>query len=138
MTGNSIYITKYDADRLSDIINGKGLPEGTEPESLENLKNELTRARIVDPADIPPDVITMNSRVCLEDLETGEDEAYTLVFPDQADLEQGRISVLAPVGVGMLGYRIGDIFTWKVPQGECQYRVKEITYQPEAAGDYHL
>ena len=87
---------------------------------------------------MPHDVVTMNSRVQLVDLDTGEAMTYTLVFPDDADLRQGKISVLAPIGTAMLGYRVGDTFEWRVPAGLRRLKIEAILYQPEAAGDYHL
>jgi len=72
------------------------------------------------------------------DLDTGEEEIYTLVFPENADLKQGKISVFAPIGTAMLGYEVGDIFEWEVPAGKRSLRVEKILYQPEASGDYHL
>ena len=63
---------------------------------------------------------------------------YALVFPQDADLAQGKISVLAPIGTAMLGYRVGDVFSWQVPSGERRIKVEAILYQPEAAGDYDL
>jgi regulator of nucleoside diphosphate kinase len=98
----------------------------------------LDHAKIVSSSDIPKDVITMNSQVCLVDQSTQKEEVFTLVFPQDADISQGRISVLAPIGTAMLGYRVGQVFQWKVPVGERTLKVKEILYQPEAAGDYHL
>ena len=73
-----------------------------------SLERELNRAKVVQPAEIPADVITMNSRVHLKDLEAGEDLFYTLVFPSDADFGQNRISILAPIGTALLGYRVGD------------------------------
>jgi len=138
LAADDIFITEYDAQRLRALLSGSGIPEGTEADSVDNLRHELSRAKILAPRDIPPDVVTMNSRVCLVDLETGDEEAFTLAFPDDADVEQGRISVLAPVGIAMLGYRTGDVFTWKVPKGECRFRIKEISFQPEASGNFEL
>ena len=83
-------------------------------------------------------IFTMNSTVHLVDTRTGEKEAFTLVFPRDADIEQGRISVLAPVGTAILGYRAGDTFVWSVPGGERHLRIEAVTYQPEASGDYDL
>jgi regulator of nucleoside diphosphate kinase len=80
----------------------------------------------------------MNSRVGLVDLDTEEEMVYTLVFPHEADITQSKISVLAPIGTAILGYRVGDTLTWQVPDGMRRLRVKQILYQPEAAGDYHL
>jgi regulator of nucleoside diphosphate kinase len=63
---------------------------------------------------------------------------YTLVFPEQADYEVRRISVLAPIGTAMLGQREGDEFEWVVPDGPVRLRVEKVIYQPEAAGHFHL
>ena len=97
------------------------------------LEQELDRAQIVSPSQVPEDVVTMNSRVRVKDVETGEDKTYTLVFPRDADFAQGKISVLAPIGTAILGYRVGDVIEWRVPGGRRKLRVEEVMYQPEAA-----
>lgn len=84
---------------------------------LKALTEDLHRAVIVDPKDVFSDVITMNSRADLVDLDNGETVTFTLVFPRESNVEEEKISVLAPIGAGMLGYRIGDEFEWKVPDG---------------------
>jgi regulator of nucleoside diphosphate kinase len=63
---------------------------------------------------------------------------YSLVFPNEADADEGRISILAPVGTAMIGYRVGDVIEWQVPSGLRRLKVEEIIYQPEASGDYLL
>jgi regulator of nucleoside diphosphate kinase len=108
------------------------------PTDLQALADELDRAEVIAAKDVPADVITMNSRVRLLDLDTGEEETYTLVFPDDADINRNRISVLAPVGTGMLGYGVGDVIEWQVPGGIRRLKVASVLYQPEAAGDYNL
>jgi regulator of nucleoside diphosphate kinase len=134
----TIYITQFDMARLREqILQARRLTSGTLP-SLAKLDAELNRATVVDATSVPPDVITMNSRVRLLDLDTGEEMVFTLVFPAEADITESKISVLAPIGTAMLGYRAGDTFTWEVPDGERTLQVKELLYQPEAAGDYHL
>ena len=80
----------------------------------------------------------MNSKVCLRDLDTGEELEYTLVFPGDANLEAGKISILAPVGTALIGYRSGDRISWTVPGGIRKLKIIKVLYQPEAAGDYHL
>jgi len=107
-------------------------------DDLKELEAELNRGTVVAPQEVPGDVITMNSKARLIDLDTGEEMIYTLVFPDDADIDQNKISVLAPIGTAMLGYRVGDTFEWQVPEGLRRLSVEEILYQPEAAGDYHL
>jgi regulator of nucleoside diphosphate kinase len=104
---------------------------------LKALGEELRRAVIVDPKEVPADVITMNSRAELLDLDSGETVTFRLVFPPEANIEEEKISVLAPIGAGMLGYRAGDVFEWKVPEGVRRMKVTKVHYQPEAAGDFH-
>lgn len=134
MNPRVIYITEADMRRLKPLIESMK----TSRDDLRGLQAELLQARVVAPKEVPPDVITMNSKARLRDLEDGEEVTYTLVFPDQANIEQGRISVVAPVGTAMLGHRVGDEFEWEVPAGSVRLRVEEVLYQPEAAGHYHL
>ena len=106
--------------------------------NLDSLQKEVMRARIVKPEQISRDVITMNSKVRLRDLDSGEAIKCTLVYPEDADITQNRISILAPVGTGILGYSVGDVVEWKVPAGIRRLKVEKILYQPEASADYHL
>jgi regulator of nucleoside diphosphate kinase len=80
----------------------------------------------------------MRSKARLRDLDTGREMVYSLVFPDDADSNKGKISILAPVGTAMIGYGTGDIIEWKVPAGLRTLKVDAVLYQPEASGDYHL
>lgn len=137
VNNRQIFITDFDLERLEDLIENSSRRSSRDGKHLEGLELELLKADVVPPAGIPPDVITMNSRVCLQDMETGDDLVYTLVFPTDADLESGRISVLAPIGTAMIGYRVGDTIQWQVPAGTRKFKVKSMLYQPEAAGDYH-
>jgi regulator of nucleoside diphosphate kinase len=99
--------------------------------NLADLRTELERAEIVESVDVPADVITMESTVRLRDLDTGERETYTLVYPDQANIADNKLSILAPIGIGILGYRVGDVVRWRVPSGRRRLRVEEVVYQPE-------
>ena len=101
------------------------------------MDSELDRAEAVKPEEIPTDVITMNSTFRLRDLDTGEEVVYTLVFPADADSKNRKISVLAPIGTAVLGYRVGDTVEWEVPAGIKRLKVDSIVYQPEAAREYH-
>jgi regulator of nucleoside diphosphate kinase len=138
MTERKIHITEFDNKRLRDLLTEASYSEYRGSEYLDDLEQELDRAMIVDPKKVPPDLVTMNSQVRLEDLDTGEEMVYTLVFPEDADHTHNKISILAPIGTAMLGYRVGDIFEWKVPEGLSKMKIKEILYQPESSGDYHL
>jgi regulator of nucleoside diphosphate kinase len=135
---NKIYISEFDIKRLKGLI--KFAEERWDKRVvpyLEELDEELDRAEIVKSEEISSDVITMNSTFRLSDLDSGEESVYTLVFPAKADSTKGKISILAPVGTAVLGYRVGNTVEWKVPAGLKRLRVKAIVYQPEAAGDYH-
>lgn len=138
MSGKPIQITEFDLQRLRRLILGAQSTEYRQSEYLEKLQMELDRAIIVDPKEIPPTVVTMNSTIELLDLDASELETYTLVFPEDADISQGKISVLAPIGTAMLGYEIGDVFEWDVPAGKRRLRVERILYQPESSGDFDL
>jgi regulator of nucleoside diphosphate kinase len=138
MSGKPIQITQFDRERLLKLIQEERFGEYRKSPYLEKLQEELDRARIVPPKEVPANVITMNSQVSLVDLESGEEEIYTLVFPEDADLAQGKVSVLAPIGTAMLGYEVGDIFEWEVPAGKRRLRVEKILFQPEASGNYDL
>ena len=135
----SIYITKPDHERLTKLIEIAREREGdANREYLNRLEEELDRAEVVQQSDIPPDVITMRSTVRLKDLDTSEEMIYRLVFPSEANYDASKISVLAPIGTAMLGYRRGDMIEWEVPSGVRRLSVEEVLYQPESNGEYHL
>ena len=129
-----IMMTQQDKSRLQKMISDILLTEVNGTEHVRALDGEMSRAAVVNAGEIPPDVITMGSRVRLS-FADGEDEEYTLVYPDEADLSENRISVLSPVGTAIFGYRAGDVVDWNVPDGTIAINVKDIVYQPEAAGD---
>ena len=136
MVEQKIYITQADADKLHELMWAAESEGYRGSEYLRSLKKEMDRAQIVEPEAVPPDVITMNSTASLVDTETGEEMKYTLVFPAEADLSQGKISVLAPIGTAMLGYRVGDTFEWDTPGGRRTIKVEKVIFQPEAAGNH--
>ena len=135
MSQPSIFITTKDVEKLRDLIREAHHTEYRGSDYLKKLAEEIEKASVVQPDQIPSDVITLNSTAHLVDRETNEEMVYTLVFPEDADTSQGKISILAPIGTAMLGYKVGDIFEWDTPGGKRIIRVKEILYQPEAAGD---
>jgi regulator of nucleoside diphosphate kinase len=136
MRERTIYITELDRKRLVERLHSSEWVPEIDQDNLAELEQELLRAEIVSPREIPGDVITMNSTVRLRDLDTRKEVIYTLVFPAEANAAENRISVLAPIGTAMIGYRVGDVITWKVPAGSRRLKVEEIVYQPEKAGDF--
>jgi len=103
-------------------------------ERLEDLQNELDRAIVVKPSRVPPEVVTMNSRIRIRDLNSGGEFTYQVVFPRGADMAKNRISVLAPIGTALLGERAGSIVEWQVPSGMRRFRILDVEFQPEADG----
>jgi regulator of nucleoside diphosphate kinase len=135
MNQPSIFVTTKDAERLRKLIREAFYTDYRGSDYLKKLAEEMEKASVVKPDQIPADVITLNSTARLVDQETNEEMVYTLVFPEDADVSQGKISILAPIGTAMLGYKVGDTFEWDTPGGTRTLRVKEILYQPEASGD---
>ncbi len=138
MTKRRICITEFDKSRLEELIAVAKEFGGHARDDLESLSKELKQAEVVDSKKVRPDVVTMNSKVMLRDVDTSAKVTYTLVFPKSANPEEGAISILAPVGTAILGYAKGDIIEWPVPSGIRRLAIEEIVYQPEAAGDFHL
>lgn len=131
-----ITITKNDKARLKKLIHHE-LSDGPQTEkSLRKLNSEIDKAKVVDIKELPKNVITMNSKVLVR--LNGNEEEVTLVYPQDADLIENRISILSPVGTAILGYSEGDTIEWEVPSGVMEIHIKKILYQPEAAGDLHL
>jgi len=130
MTEN-ITITHEDRQRLGTMLQSAQTHRWERRDYLHALEAELERAQAADPDELPRDVVTMNSTVELRDLDTGEIEIYTLVYPERADATQNRISVLAPVGTAILGCRVGDVVRVSVPSGQRQLRLEKILFQPE-------
>ena len=132
LKNRNIIITAADHADLDNIITFAGKVSERARAELHALEGELRRAEIVTPEAIPSDVITMNSLAELVDLETNEVMQFTLVLPRDAKIDEGKISVLAPLGTAMLGYRVGDEFKWHVPYGVRWLKVTNVYFQPEA------
>lgn len=136
MKNQAICITRRDMQRLRSLLDNPDLMR--QKPYLEQLERELDRAEVAESTEIPADTITMNSPALLVDLETDEEMLLTLVYPEHAYIPEGRISVLAPVGMAILGCRQGETVEWEVPEGIRSLRVSVILYQPEAAGEFSL
>lgn len=133
-TQTSIYVTNRDLGRLEELLSMV-----TPTRGAEALEGELARAVIMTSEEIPPTVVTMNSRVCFRDEDTGEESEVQLVYPRDADVAQNKISILAPVGIALLGQVAGDTIRRRMPSGnERALTVLAIPFQPEAAGMFEL
>ncbi len=126
-----LFITTFDFLRLRALLESARKFLRRDREHLEALAEELSRAEVVEPAKIPEDVVVMNSRVRVTDLETGTQAVYTLTFPRDADLANARISVLAPIGTALLGHRAGAVVKALVPRGTKRLRIDEVIAPPK-------
>ena len=130
----SLIISSLDLERIEALL--ERMPPA-QAEGYAALRAELDRAEVREPADMPPDVVTMNSRVTVEEQGNGDRLELTLVYPAAAGTV-GHVSVLAPVGSALLGLAKGQQIDWPMPDGrQRRLQVIDIAYQPEAAGDLH-
>jgi regulator of nucleoside diphosphate kinase len=129
----AITVTDRDYDQLATLIEAAAVSTGHRPTELEQ---ELERARIVPVAAVPADVVTMNSTLTYEDLETGQRRTVTLVMPKDADIDEGRVSILTPVGAALIGLKVGETIERTLRDGTRHHlRLEALHHQPEAAGE---
>lgn len=129
MRQNPILVSEADADRLRALLGAQD-DSAHDQEHLHQLKAELERAVVRLADEVPADVITINARVRVRDVVTGREDAYTLVLPSEADIAARRISVLAPLGTALLGYREGDEVEWRMPGGMRRLLILQVTREP--------
>lgn len=129
-----LLLSRLDVERIEALLE-QPLAQGIDTTALEA---ELERAEVVEPAQMPADVITMNSTARFLDETSGEEHEMTLVYPRDADGSPHKVSILAPVGSALLGLRVGDSIEWHVPGGRTiRLRALSIRYQPESSGELH-
>ncbi len=126
MSTREIRITAQDMERLRELIEDATRGDPRKALELKGLVAELDRAIVVEDGDIPKDVVRMNSEAHLVDLDTDEEIVCRLVFPGEADIAEMRVSVLAPIGTAILGYRTGDTFEWQVPSGRRRLKIVSV------------
>lgn len=135
----TIYVSESDRERLGNLIEFiRNQGERSNVGYAKRLEDELEFAETVAPEQIPPDVVTMRSKVRLKDLDTKDERIYSIVFPSEADAEEGKISVLAPLATAILGYRRGATVEFQAPGRLRRLQILQILYQPESAGDKDL
>ncbi|NLX58704.1 MAG: nucleoside diphosphate kinase regulator [Phycisphaerae bacterium] len=130
----NIVLTQGDYVRLAQLVQALRYAQDAETKKcIEQIQHDLNDAHVVAADDIPHDVVTMGSRVQFVDADTREESAYTVVWPDEASVEQAKVSVLAPIGLALLGCRVEDEVNCHTPAGLRRLRITDVLYQPEAA-----
>jgi regulator of nucleoside diphosphate kinase len=136
---HEIRLTELDAVRLERALMELLKVSPHEPQGATELESLLDAAAIVPSSSIDPNVVTMNSTVVLEACPSGERTTLTLVYPKDADPGRSQVSVMSPVGHALLGARVGDLLRVLVPgHTEREFRLLELSYQPEANGRFDL
>ncbi len=130
-----IVLSKHDFLRLRSLLGGPGRKVANDREHLLDLQEEMDRATVVEPEQLPPEVVAIDSRVTVLDQGSGVSNTYTLVLPAEADASRGAISVLAPLGTALLGYRNGDEVEWDTPGGLRQLKITAVEHgEPNGDG----
>jgi len=136
MRDREIVVTEFDQRRLRNLLEGARRWNARDRTHVDHLGSELDRAQVVLPVDVPPDVVTMNSEVAIRDLDSNEEITFAVVFPSAANVNRQKISILAPIGTAVLGYRVGDTIEWNVPGRTRRLRIERVLFQPEAARQF--
>lgn len=134
METRKIYITESDKSKLRGLFNTTIGFRDRDLKTIKDLLIEIERAEVINDSGSAKDVIMMNSAVIVKDLDSGKEFTYTLVYPEFANSSENKISILAPIGTALLGYKVGDIIEWEVPAGKRKLKVKKILSQPKLAG----
>lgn len=134
---------KLIVNRLDYARIKKSIKDAKQFKSISNaaalkLMKELDSAKIVEPEAIPSNVVTMNSIVNVSFLNSNKKIQFQIVYPDQANIKENKISIFSPIATALIGYKVNDIIEWLVPAGLTQIKIVKIIYQPEASGNYDL
>jgi len=136
MRDGEIVVTEFDENRLRNFLEGAWRWNARDRTHVDHLESELDRAEVVPAADVPRDVVTMNSEIVVRDVDSNEEMTFAVVFPSDANVDRRKISILAPIGTAVLGYRVGDTIEWNVPGRTRRLRIERVLFQPEAARQF--
>lgn len=125
-------LSLLDKERLHEVSDSAFLNDTPGRGSVKGLNRLLNEAQFKDPAEVPDNVVTMNSKVRLRIQGEDEDREFTLAYPDEANYDEERFSILTPIAQAVLGSQVGESVSWEAPRGECRATIKGIIYQPEA------
>lgn len=138
MQHSNTLLTHGDHRRLRSLVDQRLSSKEGELANMAALRQRLRGARVVDPSQIPRNVVTMNSHVVLRNLDSGDRLTCRLAYPHDARQSPGDVSISRPLGTAMLGKRVGQVIRWPSGTRDRRMRIQQVLYQPEAAGDLHL
>jgi regulator of nucleoside diphosphate kinase len=121
-----VILLKNDFEILNGYVKNLQGMQVNEKDNFRKLSEEIKKAQIVDEEDFPTDVVRLNSQVIIKDLQTKRDMTITVVLPQKADIKQRKVSVLAPIGTALIGFRKGQKVSWEVPSGKKDFKIVEV------------
>lgn len=133
-----MFLSDYDYARLKALIEKQRESPRADPVLLARLEARIAAAKVVPPEYVPDTSVSLNSRVRFKNLSNREQSEYTLVFPGEADIEKGKVSILSPIGAALIGASVGDVVECAAPAGVRRLRIEQILFQPEAAGYFYV
>lgn len=125
-TSIPVILLKNDFDILNEYVKNLQGMQVNEKDNFRKLSEEIKKAQIVDEKDFPTDIVRLNSQVIIKDLQTKRDMTITVVLPQMADIKQRKVSVLAPIGTALIGFRKGQKISWEVPSGKKDFKIVEV------------
>lgn len=133
-TSSPVVLLKTDYEVLNSYVKNLQGMQVNEKENYRKLSEELKKARLVEEIDFPKDVVRLNSTVIIKDLTTNRKMTLTIVLPQKANIKEKKVSVLAPVGTALIGFKKGQVVSWSVPAGEKDFEIMEVIQsdQPSA------
>jgi regulator of nucleoside diphosphate kinase len=135
---NPILLTKLDHTRITKSIKTALSERTITQKEADSLLHELNSAQLVESYEIPPDIVTMNSIVKLQFLNQNKEIEIQIVYPEDADSGNNKISIFSPIATALIGYKTGDEIEWFVPAGITKMKIMKIIYQPEKVGEFQL
>ncbi|HNM31105.1 MAG TPA: nucleoside diphosphate kinase regulator [Chitinophagales bacterium] len=135
---SKLIVNRLDYARIKKSISDARQFKSINAADEDKLMRELNSAEIVEPENMPANVVTMNSIVKLSFLNNNKQIQFQIVYPENANIKENKISIFSPIATALIGYKVQDEVEWLVPAGLTKIRVDEIIYQPEAAGDFNL
>jgi regulator of nucleoside diphosphate kinase len=126
MVENQVILLKNDYELLNEYVKNLHGMQVNEKENFRKLSQELGKAQLVDVADFPLDIVRLDSTVVIRDVQTKRDMTITIVLPNSADIKQKKVSVLAPIGTALIGFKKGQTVSWEVPAGKKDFIIMDV------------
>ena len=124
---NNLVLRKDDYSLLVSYLNNARRQSTFDRRNAEELTAELKKATVVNKNDFPEDVVRLNSKVRIKAEGKSEEMELILVTPDKANIKEKRISIMAPIGTALIGFRQGQKVKWKVPAGNKTFMILEVS-----------